>query len=82
MLLPEINHTLEPDFNSMYLYFLGMFEYTLPPPDTELEEFTVSPNEDVLRELGTKHEPLDDSFQVICISYFFSCPSGSQWYRK
>ncbi|MBQ3590481.1 MAG: hypothetical protein II979_00955, partial [Clostridia bacterium] len=38
----DINHNLEPDFNSMYLYYLGMIDPTLPSPDTELEEFTVT----------------------------------------
>ena len=63
----DINHTLEPDFNSMYLYYLGMIDPTLPSPDTELEEFTVTPNETVLQELEADHEPLDNSFEIICI---------------
>ena len=63
----DINHTLEPDFNFMYLYYLGMIDSTLPSPDTELEEFTVTPNEAVLKELEADHEPLDNSFEIICI---------------
>ena len=63
----DINHNLEPDFNSMYLYYLGMIDPTLPSPDTELEEFTVTPNEAVLQELETDHEPLDNSFEIICV---------------
>ena len=63
----DINHNLEPDFNSMYLYYLGMIDPTLPSPDTELEEFTVTPNEAVLKELEADHEPLDNSFEIICV---------------
>ena len=63
----DINHTLEPDFNSMYFYYLGMIDSTLPSPDTELEEFTVTPNEAVLKELEADQEPLDNSFEIICI---------------
>ena len=63
----DINHILEPDFNSMYLYYLGMIDPTLPSPDTELEEFTVTPNEAVLKELEADHDPLDNSFEIICI---------------
>ena len=63
----DINHTLEPDFNSMYLYYLGMIDPTLPSPDTELEEFTVTPNEAVLKELEADQEPLDNSFEIICV---------------
>ena len=63
----DINHTLEPDFNSMYLYYLGMIDPTQPSPDTELEEFTVPPNEAVLKELEADQEPLDNSFEIICI---------------
>ena len=63
----DINHTLGPDFNSMYFYYLGMIDHPLPSPDTELEEFTVTPNEDVLQELETEHEPLDNSFEIICV---------------
>jgi len=63
----DINHTLEPDFNSMYLYYLGMIDPTLPSPDTELEEFTVTPNEAVLQEPEADHEPLDNSFEIICV---------------
>ena len=63
----DINHNLEPDFNSMYLYYLGMIDSTLPSPDTELEEFTVTPNEAVLKELEADQEPLDNSFEIICI---------------
>jgi len=40
---------------------------TLPSPDTELEEFTVTPNEAVLKELEADPEPLDNSFEIICI---------------
>ena len=51
----------------MFLYFLGIIDSTLPPPDTELEEFTVTPDEAVLQELEADHEPLDDFFQIICV---------------
>ena len=40
---------------------------TLPSPDTELEEFTVTPNEAVLKELEADQESLDNSFEIICI---------------
>ena len=44
-----------------------MIDPTLPSPDIELEEFTVPPNEAVLKELEADQEPLDNSFEIICI---------------
>ena len=44
-----------------------MIDPTLPSPDIELEEFTVPPNEAVLKELEADQEPLDNSFEIIGI---------------